>query len=164
VVANIPYGITADLLQLLLPRGDAFSCAVLLVQEEVAQRLVVAREGAADTREMSHRVRFYAPVSRYVRLVPRSAFAPPPRVDSAVVKFGFARPEDWPLPPSEAGAFFTLVRTAFNGRRKMLRNTLPGSEAVLVAMGLSPDLRPQDVAMETFVALYRARAEAGTDA
>jgi len=161
VVANIPYGITTELLAALLPRGDVFSDLVLLVQEEVAQRLVVKRAGAADAREMSQRVRFYAPAARYVRFVPRASFEPPPRVDSAIVRLPLEPPERWPLPRAHAPAFFTMVRTAFGARRKMLRNTLPGAEAVLARLGLPLDSRPQDLELEAFLAVYRARSEAG---
>ena len=154
VVANIPYAITKELLSLLLPSGDAFSQLVLLVQEEVAQRLVVAKAGASYAREMSIRCRFYA-ASRYVRAVPRSAFAPPPNVDSAVVRFNLARPEDWPLPREQAGAFFGMVRVAFGARRKMLRKTLPGCEEVLAAAGLPADARPQTLSLENYVTLFR---------
>ena len=73
-----------------------------MVQEEVAQRLVVKRAGAADAREMSQRVRFYAPAARYVRFVPRASFEPPPRVDSAIVRLPLEPPERWPLPRAHA--------------------------------------------------------------
>jgi 16S rRNA A1518/A1519 N6-dimethyltransferase RsmA/KsgA/DIM1 with predicted DNA glycosylase/AP lyase activity len=168
VVANIPFGISTDLLSLLLPRGDAFSSITLLVQEEWAQRLVVAqRTGeSSDAREMSIRVAFYSPKTRYIRNVPRACFAPPPNVDCAVVRFDLAHPSAWPLPPSHTASFFTMVRAAFNARRKMLRNTLPGCEEHLIALGLALDVRPQQVDMRTYVAIYKAMRmqNAGTEA
>jgi 16S rRNA A1518/A1519 N6-dimethyltransferase RsmA/KsgA/DIM1 with predicted DNA glycosylase/AP lyase activity len=168
VVANIPFGISTDLLSLLLPRGDAFSSITLLVQEEWAQRLVVAqRTGeSSDAREMSIRVAFYSPKTRYIRNVPRACFAPPPNVDCAVVRFDLAHPSAWPLPPSHTASFFTMVRAAFNARRKMLRNTLPGCEEHLIALGLPLDVRPQQVDMRTYVAIYKAMRmqNAGTEA
>lgn len=154
VVANIPYGITTELLSLLLPRGAAFSACTLLVQEELAQRLVLGGPGASDAREMSIRVRFYAPRARYVRFVPRAAFAPPPRVDSAVVRFDLDTPASWPLPAAQVAPFFALVRAAFNARRKMLRNTLPGAEAALLALAIKPDARPQELSMTEYVGLF----------
>ncbi len=164
VVANIPYAITTELLSALLPRGGAFAALTLLVQEELAQRLVVAGPGASDAREMSLRVRFYA-TPRYVRFVPRSAFSPPPRVDSAVVHFPLAPPHAWPLPPGpRTAAFFGFMRAAFASRRKMLRKTLaqrPGAtpqavEAALAAAGAPPDCRPQELALPQFLSLFAA--------
>jgi 16S rRNA A1518/A1519 N6-dimethyltransferase RsmA/KsgA/DIM1 with predicted DNA glycosylase/AP lyase activity len=165
VVANIPFGISTDLLSLLLPRGDCFASATLLVQEEWAQRLVVAPPGSSDAREVSIRCRFYAPHSRYLRYVPRTAFAPPPQVDCAVVQFLLAPPSTWPLAHHDTAPFFTMVRAAFNARRKMLRNTLPGcDDAILQEVGLPPDVRPQQVDLACYVALFkalRARAQTG---
>jgi 16S rRNA A1518/A1519 N6-dimethyltransferase RsmA/KsgA/DIM1 with predicted DNA glycosylase/AP lyase activity len=164
VVANIPYAISTELLSALLPRGGAFSVLVLLVQEELAQRLVVAQAGASDAREMSLRVRFYA-APRYVRFVSRAAFTPPPRVDSAVVAFSLARPQAWPLRPgARTAAFFGFMRAAFASRRKMLRKTLaarPGATgesvaAALAAAGAAPDVRPQELALPQFLSLFNA--------
>ena len=165
VVANIPYAISTELLALLLPRGAAFGPVVLLVQEEWAQRLVAAPAGAADAREMSMRVRFYAE-PRYVRHVPRAAFSPPPNVDSAVVSFALRPPADWPLPPGpRTAAFFAMLRAAFASRRKMLRKTLAASAlgasgdavaAALAAAGAPPDARPQELALPQFLALFAA--------
>jgi 16S rRNA A1518/A1519 N6-dimethyltransferase RsmA/KsgA/DIM1 with predicted DNA glycosylase/AP lyase activity len=165
VVSNIPYAISTELLGLLLPRGAAFGPVVLLVQEEWAQRLVAAPAGAADAREMSMRVRFYAQ-PRYVRFVPRAAFSPPPNVDSAVVAFDLRQPQDWPLPRGpRTAAFFAMLRAAFASRRKMLRKTLAASAlgasgdaigAALAAAGASPDARPQELALSQFLALFAA--------
>ena len=164
MVANIPYAISTELLSALLPRGAAFGVLVLLVQEELAQRLVVAPAGASDAREMSLRVRFYA-APRYCRFVPRAAFTPPPRVDSAVVAFALAHPTAWPLPPgARTAAFFGFMRAAFASRRKMLRNTLaarPGATperiaAAIAAAGAQPDVRPQELALPQFLSLFCA--------
>ena len=172
VVANIPYAISTELLGLLLPRGAAFSAVVLLVQDEWAQRLVSAPVGAADAREMSMRVRYYA-APRYVRFVPRAAFSPPPNVDSAVVAFALRQPRDWPLPPGpRTAALFAMLRTAFASRRKMLRKTLAASAqgasgeavaAALAAAGASPDARPQELSLQQFLALFEALQPAGGD-
>ena len=168
VVANIPFGISTDLLSLLLPRGDAFSSVTLLVQEEWAQRLVVAPPGSPDAREVSIRTAFYAPRTRYLRHVPRTCFAPPPGVDCALVRFDLAPPAQWPLPPSDVAPFFAMVRAAFNARRKMLRNTLTGCEALLQQLGLQEDVRPQQVDMQSYVKLFKAlraaRAGGGEEA
>ena len=170
VVANIPYAISTELLALLLPRGAAFGAVVLLVQDEWAQRLVAAPVGAADAREMSMRVRYYA-APRYVRFVPRAAFSPPPNVDSAVVAFALRRPGDWPLPPGpRTAALFAMLRTAFASRRKMLRKTLAASAqgasgeavaAALAAAGTSPDARPQELSLQQFLSLFDALQPAG---
>ena len=164
VVANIPFGISTDLLSLLLPRGDSFSSVTLLVQEEWAQRLVVAPPGSPDAREISIRTAFYAPRTRYLRHVPRTCFAPPPGVDCALVRFDLATTGQWPLPPGDVAPFFSMIRAAFNARRKMLRNTLPGCEALLPQLGLPLDVRPQQVDMRAYVQLFKAlRAARASD-
>lgn len=95
VVANIPYAVTTELLSLLLPCGDRLASATLLVQEELAQRLFVQGPGVGqEAREMSLRVRFHAQ-PHYVRPVLRACFAPPPGVDSALVRLDLLPPEKW---------------------------------------------------------------------
>jgi 16S rRNA A1518/A1519 N6-dimethyltransferase RsmA/KsgA/DIM1 with predicted DNA glycosylase/AP lyase activity len=117
---------------------------------------VVAAPGSPDAREVSIRTAFYAPRTRYLRHVPRTCFAPPPGVDCALVRFDLAPPAQWPLPPSDVAPFFAMVRAAFNARRKMLRNTLPGCEALLQQLGLPEDVRPQQVDMLSYVKLFKA--------
>jgi len=162
VVANIPYGISTDLLSALLPRGAAFASLTLLVQEELAQRLVVHSAGASDAREMSLRVRFYS-APRYLRHVPRDCFKPPPNVDSAVVAFDLRPPATWPLPPGpRTAAFFGFLRSAFASRRKVLRKllaSLPGSDseaaaAALGKAGVAADARPQELPLESYLLLF----------
>lgn len=98
--------------------------------------------------------------------VPRRAFFPAPRVDSAVVRFPLRRGADLvPVgrPPRE---FFSLVNQAFSSRRKMLRNNLQGTawgEAevadALAAAGLAANARAQDLSAADFAALSRALGE-----
>jgi 16S rRNA (adenine1518-N6/adenine1519-N6)-dimethyltransferase len=123
VVANIPYQITSPLLLRLLDLGPRLSLIVLLVQREVAGRLV-AQPGSKAYGALTLACRYRAEVE-VVAEVPRRAFHPPPEVDSALVRL---TPLDWPRVGVPDGAFlFAVIRAALGQRRKTLRNALLGA-------------------------------------
>ena len=123
MVANIPYGISSPLLFKLL--GGPFQLAVLLLQLEFAERLV-ARHGGKDYGRLTVSAARVAAVE-LLEVVPRSAFYPQPKVESALVR----------LVPREGFKvrnlilFEELLRVAFSQRRKMLRNSLAGARGRL---------------------------------
>jgi 16S rRNA (adenine1518-N6/adenine1519-N6)-dimethyltransferase len=124
VVANIPYNITGPILEHLLgtivqPRSQPFESIVLLVQKEVALRLV-AKPGSSHYSALSIRMGFLADCS-WVCDVGAQAFSPPPKVDSAVVKLA---PRPFDRQPQNLKRFDTLLKLGFASRRKMLRNNL----------------------------------------
>ncbi|MGA1621948.1 MAG: 16S rRNA (adenine(1518)-N(6)/adenine(1519)-N(6))-dimethyltransferase RsmA [Synechocystis sp.] len=134
VVANIPYNITGPILELLLgtidqprsrrdPLGGApkFDSIVLLVQKEIAERLT-AQPGSKAYGALSVRMQYLARVDWIVD-VPRKAFTPPPKVDSAVVRI---IPYALETPGCDPRVLNHLVRSGFANRRKMLRNNLKG--------------------------------------
>src|SRR5690606_21465079 len=84
-------------------------------------------------------------------IVPPTAFDPPPRVDSAIVRM---IPVAHPL-PCDGEKLGQVVQKAFSQRRKVIRNCLSGmaDESQLMAAGIDPQLRPEAVAMEQYVAL-----------
>ena len=116
-VSNIPYQISSPLLFKLLALD--FRVAVLLVQKEFADRLV-APPGSGDYGRLSVNAQRRARVERIAR-VPPGAFAPPPRVDSAIVRIT-------PQPPSfdvvDERTYERVVEQAFAQRRKKLANAL----------------------------------------
>jgi 16S rRNA (adenine1518-N6/adenine1519-N6)-dimethyltransferase len=159
LVGNVPYYITTPILfhALTPPRAQR---AVYLVQKEVADRLS-ARPGSREYGALTVNV---AAVARAETLfkVPAGAFSPPPKVESAVVRIT-------PLPsplvaPNEERALRTLVQNAFGMRRKQMRRVLrsllaldaAGADALLARTGIDPEVRPETLSPEQFVALLRA--------
>ncbi|XP_011628371.1 ribosomal RNA small subunit methyltransferase, chloroplastic isoform X2 [Amborella trichopoda] len=158
VVANIPFNITTDVVKQLLPMGDILSQVVLLVQDETALRLVDASLGTSEYRPINIFVNFYSD-AEYKFKVPRTNFFPQPNVDGAVVSFKLKQPADYPE-ISSPKTFFSMVNSAFNGKRKMLRRSLQhfyASDAIeeaLSNMGLPTTSRPGELTLENFVRLH----------
>eukprot|EP00775_Hariotina_reticulata_P010380 gene10380-10538_t len=158
VVANLPYNITKDFLLALLPQGALVSELNIMIQEEVAQRLVDPTPGRPDYRAMSVITHYYSkPVYRF--RIPKEKYFPVPGVDGALVTFKLLPPSKRVSVPGERG-FVVLVNKAFSERRKMLRNTLQPLytakqvEAALSEASIRPDARAQDLSVEQFAAVY----------
>jgi 16S rRNA (adenine1518-N6/adenine1519-N6)-dimethyltransferase len=117
VVANIPYSITSAVLRHFLETPMRPSRLVLMVQKEVAQR-IVALPGRMSVLAVS--VQFYA-TPRLVATVPAKAFFPVPEVDSAILRLDTLAqpPVDVPAP-----RFFRTVTAGFSQKRKQLHNSL----------------------------------------
>ena len=160
LVGNVPYYITTPILfhALAPPRADR---AVYLVQREVAQRLA-ARPGTKEYGALTVNV---AAVARAETLfgVPAGAFAPPPKVESAVVRI---TPLATPLVTAdEEQRFRVLVQSAFGMRRKQMRRVVRSlfsidaeqADQLLAQAGIEPEVRPETLSVEQFVGLMRAR-------
>lgn len=157
VVANIPYYITSAVLRHLLEASARPQLIVLMVQKEVAQR-IVAQPGEMSLLAVS--VQFYA-LPRLVARIPARAFYPQPKVDSAIVRLD-PQPQ-LPLETDDIGPFFKVVRAGFAQRRKQLRNALAhglglSPQLVTRAMsgaGIDPRRRAQTLSVAEWVTLYR---------
>jgi 16S rRNA (adenine1518-N6/adenine1519-N6)-dimethyltransferase len=157
VVANIPYYITSALLRHLLETSLKPQLIVLMVQREVAQR-VVAKPGQMSLLAVS--VRFYGqPI--VVSRVPAGAFYPVPTVDSAIVRIKPHKQlllDNGDIPP-----FFRVVRAGFRQRRKQLHNALAHGLALsgdriihaLSVAGIEKERRAQTLSVGEWVKLYR---------
>ncbi|XP_051143748.1 ribosomal RNA small subunit methyltransferase, chloroplastic [Andrographis paniculata] len=158
VVANIPFNISTDIVKRLLPMGDIFSDVILLLQDEAAWRLVDPALKSSEYRPINIFVNFYSD-PEYISKVPRTNFFPQPKVDAAVVAFKLKQTADYPQ-VSSIKSFFSMVNSAFNGKRKMLRKSLhhmcPSHEieAALCATGLPPTARPEELTLQDFVKLH----------
>ena len=158
VVGNIPYNITTPIVFRLL-RLPYPSDIVLTVQAEVAARML-AGPGSRTYGALSVGVGIHANPSRVCK-VPRTAFRPVPRVDSAVVRLTPRSPPRLTAP--EAARVRVLTRAAFSWRRKQLGTILsrhpdlriPRTTVhdLLGARGLSPTVRPEQLSPEEFVEL-----------
>lgn len=165
VVGNLPYQITGELLFALLDHDDVTDTWVVMVQQEVADRLCASpgnKQYGAPTVSLGRTRR----MERVCHVGPGS-FLPPPRVQSTVVAL-----HPLPSPRGEVGdpaGFRALVRAAFGQRRKTLLNSLSvladKSEvrAWCDAAGVSSSERPERLEPEAFAALQRAR-ESSDDA
>ncbi len=120
LVANIPYYITGAILESSLEHEPRPSRMVLLVQKEVAQRIV-----AADKKEsiLSISVKAFG-TPKLVDTVPRGAFVPPPKVDSAILSIEKISSERFTKIGLEIRGFFDLVKAGFAHKRKFAKNNV----------------------------------------
>ena len=168
VVANIPYYITSAVLRHLLEASVRPQLVVLMVQREVAQR-IVAKPGQMSVLAVS--VQFYGQ-PRIVTRVSARSFYPVPKVDSALVRIDPY--QELALGPNSIDPFFDVVRAGFAQRRKQLRNALVHGLAlpveyiskVMTAAGIEEQRRAQTLSVREWVALYYALgsvSKRGTD-
>jgi 16S rRNA (adenine1518-N6/adenine1519-N6)-dimethyltransferase len=153
MVANLPYGVGTPLLLDAIAAAGQIRTFVVMVQREVADRLV-AKPGSKVFGLPSVTAQLYCDV-RFGFAVGRQVFVPPPNVDSAVLRL------DRTFGPDELRRTATrLAATAFGQRRKMLRSSLRGvvddAEAVLGSVGIDPRARPEDLEPQLFLELARA--------
>lgn len=120
VIGNLPYQITSPLLHWLIEQKWAVERAVVMVQREVARRMV-ALPGSKGYGALSVFIQYYT-VPTLLFDVPAEAFYPQPKVDSSVVRLEIL--EESPISVQDEQFFFRVVRAAFGHRRKMLRNAL----------------------------------------
>ncbi|RYF86161.1 MAG: ribosomal RNA small subunit methyltransferase A [Chitinophagaceae bacterium] len=121
VIGNFPYNISTQILFKILEWGDAVPCVVGMFQKEVAQR-VAAKEGNKVYGVTSVLVQAFYDVE-YLFDVSENSFNPPPKVKSGVIRLTLRKEK---LEVKSRSAFFNLVKTAFNQRRKTLRNACKG--------------------------------------
>lgn len=157
VVANLPYNIGTELLVRWLTPAvwpPFWQSLTLMFQREVAER-IVARPGSKAYGRLAILAGWRCDV-RIVMSLPPEAFTPPPKVSSAVVHLS-ALPA--PRFPADAAVLSRVVAMAFNQRRKMLRAALkglaPDIEDRLIAAGIAPTERAEQVPLEGFCALAR---------
>lgn len=152
IVGNIPYNITSPILFWMIDSSDVVTNSTIMIQREVAQRLV-AKPRTKAYGILSVFAQYYSTPSLLFTVSPGS-FYPAPEVTSAVVTLDFERP--YPARAADDVTFRTVVRGTFGKRRKTLRNGLRGLGVPLDTMrGLSLDLdrRPEELGIKEFVTL-----------
>ncbi len=158
VVGNLPYAVGTPILQKLLA-WNSWGRAVLMFQKEVGER-IVARHGGADYGLLALSVLARADAELALE-IPRTAFMPSPKVDSAVVVMTrLASPR---LPLEEEKAFWRLAKIAFTQRRKMAAGVLSKTlgqprgqvDAAFRAVGLESTARPEEIPLDAWRALAR---------
>jgi 16S rRNA (adenine1518-N6/adenine1519-N6)-dimethyltransferase len=147
IAANLPYNIATQLLIGWLYHLDHIASMTLMFQREVADRLVAAPGSAAYGR-LSVLVGWLTKAEKLFDL-PASAFTPPPKVTSTVVRL---IPRAQPLAAANRATLERLTAAAFGQRRKMLRASLRslGGADMLTAAGINPQARPEELSIEDF--------------
>jgi len=157
VVGNIPYFITSDILLRLFAYRRYFQTILLMVQREVADRLA-AQPGKSEYGLLSATAQLYSQVEKLFTLPP-GAFAPPPKVYSAVVRLTIApKLESLRVPEAK---FIAFLKQSFAQKRKTLWNNLktiyePGMlKAALQRAGIKPTARAEELSLEKTATLFR---------
>jgi 16S rRNA (adenine1518-N6/adenine1519-N6)-dimethyltransferase len=160
IVANLPYNVGTELLvRWLTPEiwPPAWQSLSLMFQREVAER-ITAKPGSKAYGRLALLAQWRCDC-RIAMLLPPEAFTPAPKVHSAVVQLT-ALPE--PRFPADGRILNRVVAAGFNQRRKMLRSSLkaiaPDIEARLLAAGIEPTARAEEISLERFCALARELA------
>jgi 16S rRNA (adenine1518-N6/adenine1519-N6)-dimethyltransferase len=158
LVANLPYNVATPLVCDVLDRVPKVQHLLVMVQREVAERFCAAPRTAAYG-AVSVKVAYWA-TARVAGLVPASVFVPRPNVESALADI--VR-RDEPATTADPDALFTLVRTGFGQRRKMLRRSLADLVApeVFVAAEIDSQRRPEELSVDEWGRLASAWCTAG---
>jgi 16S rRNA (adenine1518-N6/adenine1519-N6)-dimethyltransferase len=158
VIGNLPYYITSDILLQLFSYQQCFETLLLMVQREVADRLAAA-PGSRDYGLLTATTQLYAKVEKLFA-VPPGAFAPPPKVHSAVVRLTIAPRLDRLHVPEEE--FVRFLKLSFGQKRKTLWNNLKSDfaedklRAALQQVGVKPSVRAEALPLEKSAAIFRA--------
>lgn len=152
IIGNLPYNISSPLLFHLVSQLDVIEDMHFMLQREVVNR-ITASPGSGDWGRLGIMLQFYCETEKLLD-VPPGAFNPPPKVDSAVVRL---KPR--PNPPKDVDPknLEIVVRTAFNNRRKTLRNCLKAliDADALAALDIDPQARPETLSLEDFVRITK---------
>lgn len=157
LVANLPYYITAPTFRHFLESANPPRAIVVMVQEEVAQRIVA---GPGDLSLLAVSIQFYGR-PRIVAQVPARAFYPAPKVGSAILRIDVY--EQPPLTAQERNGFFRLVQAGFSEKRKQLHNSLTHGlhrkneevRALLTAANIATSRRAETLSIEEWLQLWQ---------
>jgi len=145
IIANIPYYITSHLLRTFLESDCQPSLMVLMVQKEVAERIVGKRESL-----LSISVKTYGR-PEIIRKVPAGYFSPAPKVDSAVIKIsGISKNFFQDIGEKK---FFETVKKGFSQKRKMLINNLKAQKDDFTACNIDEKARAENLSLEQWKCL-----------
>jgi len=158
VVANLPYNITSVLVQNLLLNGGPWHSLTLMVQQEVAQKLLSAHFGEAEG-PLALLLQYYG-LGKMLFTVPPASFFPAPQIDSAVVQV--IRHPQPPFAVADAEMFWRFLNAAFSHRRKTLVNSLNDHfgngggfwRQALLSCGLTENRRAEQLSLHEYGALF----------
>ena len=157
IVGNLPYYITAKILDRLTQHLQLFDRAVIMVQKEVAERLQSA-PGSKEYRAATVTVQSLFDVD-YICTVPPHCFVPAPHIESAVISL--TPKENSGILPEDIPAFLSFVSCAFASRRKQLKglsatlgSTSDNIASALVAIGFSETARAEELTPKDIIKLF----------
>ena len=156
LVANLPYYIASPTFRHFLESANTPRLFVVMVQYEVAQRIVAA---PGDLSLLGVSIQFYGE-PKIVAHVPARAFYPAPKVDSAILRIDLK--DQVPLTPGQRDSFFRLVQAGFSERRKQLHNSLAHGlhrknadvQPWLLAANIDPSRRAETLSIEDWLRLW----------
>ena len=151
IIANIPYYITSRFLRTFLESDNQPSLMVLMVQKEVAERIVgkLARRRGGESL-LSISVKAYGQ-PEIIRKVPASYFSPAPKVDSAALKISGISKEFFK--DISENKFFETVKKGFSQKRKMLINNLRTQKEDFTACNIGEKARAENLSLEQWKCL-----------
>jgi len=157
IVANLPYNITSIFLRLFLSQEPRPETLVLMLQKEVAERIVAA---PPEMSILAISIQYYAN-AEIVKVVKAGNFWPEPKVDSAIIKINL---KSHKYDGEEDKKFFRLVRVGFSAKRKMLKNNLAAGlkvapsqiDIAFQTLGLSSQVRAEVLSLEDWQKLFAA--------
>lgn len=158
VCANLPYYITTPILMRLLESGVKFSSITVMIQNEVASRLV-AKPGSSDYGAITAVLGFYGETKKLFK-VSAGSFIPMPKVDSAVVRIDLYKEPRFK--PKNEKLFRDLIKAAFEMRRKTLQNAINAKigsfskelvAKAIISLGHPETVRGERLSTEDFVKL-----------
>lgn len=168
IIANLPYSISSPFLFRLLDHRERVAWAVVMLQKEVAERMMAA-PGSRDYGIPSVLFGGCATISPLL-LVKPDEFHPRPKIDSLVIRIRFQPPPDPAAPPIDWALLQKIVHSCFAQRRKTLRNGLAASGLVpdkkllddsIEKAGLDPSVRAEQLSFAQFAELTRCLAARG---
>lgn len=157
IIGNFPYNISTQIVFRMLEMRARIPEFAGMFQKEVAER-ICEKKGSKAYGILSVLVQAYYE-AEYLFTVPEHVFNPPPKVKSGVLRL--RRKEDFSLPVDEK-LFFNVVKTAFNQRRKTLRNSLKTyALSDILKEDSIFDLRPEQLSVKQFIELTQKIAANG---
>jgi len=158
VMGNLPYNISSQVLIKLIKSRNCVSKAVLMFQQELAQRIIAA-PGSKDYSRITVMLGYCAGV-KALASIKADLFYPKPKINSTVLEICFNDPPTWPAENEDL--LFLVIRAAFGKRRKTLKNALAGNVlkidgstaiSILKAAGIDPVRRAETLSVADFVLL-----------
>ncbi|MBI3900814.1 MAG: ribosomal RNA small subunit methyltransferase A, partial [Chlamydiia bacterium] len=153
VVANLPYHITTPIFERLIQHRSLFSSFTVMIQDEVAEK-IKAKPGSKEFGSLSLFLQFHTELQDSFKVAP-TCFYPRPKVASKVLHLLLKTP-----PIQEETQLFTLIRQAFQMRRKMVRTSLQSLysqeqiEQALLSAKVLPNIRPQELTLDQWILIY----------
>ena len=149
VYANIPYYLTTEIITKLIENRQYFKDIFLTVQKEAGER-ICAKEGSRESGAITHFVEYYAE-RKLLFKIPKTAFTPEPKVDSAFIHLALREKSNFDIPFEKIKP---IVKITFEQRRKTLKNSLKSivenPDEILKKVGIDEKARPENLSLNDF--------------